>query len=172
MKEVLIAFIVALVLGAAMNGLGMTFFLEKPSTPPQTSSANPAGSDDATGVVTDEADDSSGTSSGQNHVSETDQDKFASEVLQATKPVLVDFYADWCGPCKQMSPVIEKLANQYDGRLQVYKVNIDKNPKLVAKYNIQSIPTFIIYKNGASVENFAGSMPRTELAAAIDKHIN
>lgn len=180
MKEVMIAFIVALFVGACLNGLGMAFFVEKPLTPAQTSSnrATEESTDVPSFFTADDADSStdrsstSNSGSGQISVTETDQDKFSKEVLLASKPVLVDFYADWCGPCKQMSPVIEKLANQYDGRLQVYKVNIDKNPRLVAKYNIQSIPTFIIYKNGASVESFAGSMPRAELSAAIDKHLN
>lgn len=151
-----------------MNGLSLFSASTKSPSPP-TSTTTPE-----TPEEVEEGVPFSGTSGSADRqlVIETNQDKFSTEVLQASKPVLVDFYADWCGPCKQMAPTIEKLANQYDGRIQVFKVNIDNNPRLVAKYNIQSIPTFIIFKNGASAETFAGSMPRAELATAIDKHLN
>lgn len=165
MKEVLIAFVAALIIGAAMNGLSM---FSQPEKQPQTSSTGasekPLLSDEDDGVPVQGLD--------ETLVKEIGQDEFNATVLEASKPVFVDFYADWCGPCKQMAPVVAKLASQYDGRIQVFKVNIDKNPKLVAKYNIMSIPTFMIFKNGASAETFAGSMPRSELAAALDKQLN
>lgn len=148
-----------------MNGLSL---LSPPEKQPQTSSSGSAEKQ----VLADEDDGVPVQANAENLVKEMGQDDFNASVLESTKPVFVDFYADWCGPCKQMAPVVAKLASQYEDRVQVYKVNIDKNPKLVAKYNIQSIPTFMIFKNGASAETFAGSMPRAELAAAIDKHLN
>lgn len=152
-----------------MNGLSM---FSAPAKPAPTTSASPTETPTTPEEIEEGVPVTTTSTADRQLVIETNQDKFGTEVLQASKPVLVDFYADWCGPCKQMAPTIEKLANQYDGRIQVFKVNIDNNPRLVAKYNIQSIPTFIIFKNGASAETFAGSMPRAELATAIDKHLN
>ncbi|SFB66483.1 thioredoxin [Butyrivibrio sp. YAB3001] len=96
------------------------------------------------------------------------KDNFENEVLNSDIPVLVDFYADWCGPCKMMMPVIEKLAEIYDGKVKVGKVNSDEEADLAAKYNIMSIPSFLIIKNGKVVDTEMGVMPIEKLAQKLD----
>ncbi|MCR5404234.1 MAG: thioredoxin [Butyrivibrio sp.] len=96
------------------------------------------------------------------------EENFENEVLKSDIPVLVDFYADWCGPCKMMMPVVEKLAETYDGKVKVGKVNSDENDRLAAKYNIMSIPSFLIIKNGEVVDSATGAMPMDALAKKLD----
>lgn len=96
-------------------------------------------------------------------------DNFEAEVLQASTPVLVDFYADWCNPCKMMGPVVAKIAEEYQGRVKVGKCNIDENMELAGKYRVSSIPAFIIFKDGAPAANFVGSMPAAELKAKVEQ---
>lgn len=96
---------------------------------------------------------------------------FESEVLNSDIPVLVDFYADWCGPCKMMAPIVEQIAQEYDGRLKVGKSNIDENMPLAQKYRVGSIPTFMIFKDGQPVATFLGAMPSDELCDKIDDNI-
>lgn len=93
---------------------------------------------------------------------------FEAEVLGSELPVLVDFYADWCGPCKMMAPVIEKLASEYDGKLKVGKLNVDEAMPVAQKYRVASIPNFIIFKNGEPMANFIGAMSETDLKAKLD----
>lgn len=95
-------------------------------------------------------------------------DNFEAEVLNSDKPVLVDFYADWCGPCKMMMPVVEKMAEKYDGKIKVGKINSDDESALAAKYNIMSIPSFLLFKNGEVVETLTGAMPADVLAGKLD----
>ncbi len=96
------------------------------------------------------------------------EDNFENEVLKSDIPVLVDFYADWCGPCKMMMPVVEKLAETYDGKVKVGKVNSDENNELAAKYGIMSIPSFLIIKKGEVVDSAMGAMPIDALAKKLD----
>ena len=96
------------------------------------------------------------------------EENFENEVLKSDIPVLVDFYADWCGPCKMMMPVVEKLAETYDGKVKVGKVNSDENDQLAAKYNIMSIPSFLIIKNGEVVDSATGAMSMDALARKLD----
>jgi thioredoxin 1 len=96
------------------------------------------------------------------------EENFENEVLKSDIPVLVDFYADWCGPCKMMMPVVEKLAETYDGKVKVGKVNADENGNLAAKYNVMSIPSFLIIKNGEVVDSAMGAMPMDTLAKKLD----
>ncbi|WP_029233297.1 thioredoxin [Butyrivibrio sp. VCB2006] len=96
------------------------------------------------------------------------EENFEKEVINSEVPVLVDFYADWCGPCKMMMPVVEKLAETYDGKVKVGKVNSDENSALAAKYNIMSIPSFLIIKNGEVVDSAMGAMPMDTLAKKLD----
>lgn len=98
------------------------------------------------------------------------QDNFDASVLQAEKPVLVDFWAPWCGPCKVMSPIVEELAGEMDAAI-IGKVNVDENQEIAQRYNILSIPTFIIFKGGQVVEQFSGSMTKDQLREKLEKHV-
>ncbi len=96
---------------------------------------------------------------------------FEAEVLNSDIPVLVDFYADWCGPCKMMMPTVEKMAETYDGKIKVGKVNSDENGDLAARYGIMSIPSFLIFKNGQVVDTMTGAMPAEALAGRLDAQL-
>ena len=92
---------------------------------------------------------------------------FETEVLQSEIPVLVDFYADWCGPCKMMAPVVERLAGEFAGQVKVGKVNVDDEPELAQKYRVVSIPTFLILKDGAIKETCVGAMSAVQLTEKV-----
>lgn len=93
---------------------------------------------------------------------------FEEKVLKANKPVLVDFYADWCGPCKMMLPIVEKLAEEFAGRVDIYKVNTDKDGALAAGFGIISIPTFIIFANGKEIDKMIGAVPEATLRSKLE----
>ncbi|HCJ10669.1 MAG TPA: thioredoxin [Clostridiales bacterium] len=95
-------------------------------------------------------------------------DSFDREVLESDIPVLVDFWAPWCGPCRMIAPVVEELAKDYEGRLSVAKVNVDENPATAQRYQVMGIPTLILFKNGQAVERFVGYMPKEDLERKID----
>jgi thioredoxin 1 len=101
-------------------------------------------------------------------VPEFDDKNFDQEVLQAEGPVLVDFWAPWCGPCRQIAPVIEQLAGENAGTIKIGKLNVDTAPNSAQSYGVSSIPTLMLFKNGEVVERFVGVQPKSRLQEAID----
>jgi len=96
---------------------------------------------------------------------------FEKEVLENEVPVLVDFWAPWCGPCRMVAPVVDEIAEQYDGQIKVVKVNTDENPSVASTYGIRSIPTLMIFKGGQRVDMVVGAVPKTTLANTLEKHL-
>ena len=94
---------------------------------------------------------------------------FEKEVLQSDKPVLVDFFADWCGPCKMMAPVVEQLAEELEGKAKVGKLNIDENMDIAEKYRVMNIPTFLIFKDGQEKERIVGAVSKNELKIKLEQ---
>ncbi|HEX5514549.1 MAG TPA: thioredoxin TrxA [Gammaproteobacteria bacterium] len=102
------------------------------------------------------------------HVSD---DTFDSEVLKSAEPVLVDFWAEWCGPCKMIAPILDEAAREYGDRLKVVKLNIDDNPGTPPKYNIRGIPTLMLFKNGGVEATKVGALSKSQLTAFIDSNL-
>jgi thioredoxin 1 len=97
------------------------------------------------------------------------QSNFATEVLQSPNPILVDFWAEWCGPCKMLSPILDELAGEYNGRVRIGKVNIDEFQDLAAQYGIKSIPTLLLFKQGQVAEQLVGLRSKRDLKASFDR---
>lgn len=95
-----------------------------------------------------------------------------NEVLDTEKPVLVDFWAEWCGPCKMIGPVVKELAADYDGKAVIGKVNVDENPTTAAQFGIRSIPTLLVFKGGEIVDKQIGAVPKAVLAGKLDAQLN
>ncbi len=106
------------------------------------------------------------------NVISTDDQSFDKAVLQSTEPVLVDFWAPWCGPCRMVAPVVEELAGQYAGRLRAVKVNVDDSPEVAGRYGIMSIPSLVFFANGQEVHREVGALPKARLQGAIDQVLN
>ena len=102
-------------------------------------------------------------------ITEVGDNNFDAEVLKSAVPVLVDFWAPWCGPCKTIAPMVEEIAGEYEGKLKVAKLNVDDHPNTAARYNIRGIPNLIILKGGAVKEQIIGAVPKAKLVGAIEK---
>jgi thioredoxin 1 len=101
-------------------------------------------------------------------VTEVNDTNFEAEVLQSSEPVLVDFWAPWCGPCRQIAPLVEQLAGENAGSAKIFKLNVDDAPRAAQNYGVSSIPTLMVFKNGEVVDRFVGVQPKTRLQDAID----
>ena len=98
-------------------------------------------------------------------------DNFTTEVIESEIPVVVDFWAEWCGPCKMIGPILEKLSEDYEGKLKVAKVNVDENGELAQKYSVVSIPMLLLFKNGEVIKQQVGAVPRETIESMFKDHI-
>jgi len=105
------------------------------------------------------------------HIQHVTDDTFEAEVLQAQNPVLVDYWAEWCGPCKAIAPTLEEVAKEYSGKLKVAKVNVDENQEIPRKYGIRGIPTLMLFKNGNIEATKVGALSKSQLTAFLDSNI-
>jgi thioredoxin 1 len=110
------------------------------------------------------------TTGGKNTSATTDQ-SFDSDVLKSKTPVLVDFWAEWCGPCKALGPKLEEIAGEMKDQVKIVKINVDENPSMPAKYGVRGIPTMILFKDGKEVDQIVGNHPKENIAALLKKHV-
>lgn len=105
------------------------------------------------------------------NVAEFNDTNFENEVLQSDQPVLVDFWAPWCGPCRMLAPTVEEVAGEYDGKVKVGKLNTDEARQAAVNYKVQSIPTLMLFKNGEVADTLMGAVPKEHITAMLDKHV-
>jgi thioredoxin 1 len=106
------------------------------------------------------------------HIVHTSDSTFAQDVLKSDKPVLLDFWAEWCGPCKMIAPILDEIASEYQDRVKIAKLNIDENPQTPPKYGIRGIPTLILFKNGTVEAQKVGALSKSQLAAFLDSNLD
>ena len=104
------------------------------------------------------------------HTGPVTDDSFDAEVLKSRTPVLVDFWAEWCGPCRALAPKLEEIATELQGKVRVLKINVDENPTMPARYGVRGIPTMILFKGGEEVEQIVGNLPKDNIMAVLQKH--
>lgn len=104
-------------------------------------------------------------------IAHVNDDQFDAEVLQSSEPVLVDFWAEWCGPCKMIAPILDEVSKDYSGRLQVAKMNVDENREVPGKYGIRGIPTLMLFKGGELAATKVGALSKAQLTAFLDGHL-
>lgn len=146
MREVLITFLFALVIGAVINGSHGPAISQSPNSLQQETPA-----DESTLVPS------------------VTQANFDSEVLQSENPVLVEFWATWCGPCKRMKPVVDEVAKEFEGRIKTVKVDIDAESELATKFNVNGVPTIVLFKDGRAVTVLSGVMAKESLAEQVNR---
>jgi thioredoxin 1 len=151
MKEVIVSFLIALVAGAFINGFAVSGTATAPAA---------AGAVEPTMGAPD---------SPMPSLMEVTDATFDSEVLQSSTPVLVDFYTPTCAPCREMAPIIEQVAEDFDGRVKVVRMDIDSNPRVAMQYSVNTLPTFMIFKEGKRGEAFTGKVPKGILAQSLTK---
>lgn len=105
------------------------------------------------------------------HIVKVTDDSFEQDVLKSDTPVLVDYWAEWCGPCKMIAPVLDEIADEYGGRLKIAKLNIDENPNTPPKYGIRGIPTLMLFKSGEVEATKVGSLSKTQLTEFLGQHV-
>ena len=106
------------------------------------------------------------------HIVHTTDATFAQDILKSDKPVLLDFWAEWCGPCKAIAPILDEIASEYQDRIKVAKINIDENPQTPPKFGIRGIPTLILFKNGTVEAQKVGAVSKSQLAAFLDTNLD
>lgn len=146
MKDLLVSFLIALVAGSVLNG-----YTQSGSLDPSTLEGGELSTEALASMV------------------DTSDGKFSQDVLESSKPVLVDFWARWCAPCKVMHPVLQSLADEYADKLRVVRLDVDANPVTTEKYSVSEIPTFIIFKGGKKTARFTGVTAKERLAEAIKR---
>jgi thioredoxin 1 len=163
MKEAIVVFVIALVIGAGINQwqAATSATAEQPQSQTQPQTQTQAQTPGAGGGTSGEA------LAATNSVPETSDATFQTDVLNSREPVFVDFNATWCGPCKLMAPIVAELAGEYQGKAKFYSMDVDKSPSTAAKYNVNAIPTFIIFKGGKRGESFTGVVPKSDLTGAL-----
>ena len=187
MKELLVSFLACLVIGAIINGINATPPVPSELSQPATEQSqttdgavggvSSAGSgSSASGSTSTGAAGSAGSagSKGSNialKAPETGDASFDSDVLKSSVPVLVDFNASWCAPCQMMAPIVDKLASDYHGKVKVFKVDTDNNPQLSEKYQVNALPTFMVFRDGHAVSQYTGAMPKELLVGVIDRQL-
>ncbi len=105
------------------------------------------------------------------NVTQVSDASFDGDILKSTVPVLVDFWAPWCGPCRSVAPIVEELATEYVGRIKVAKINVDESTEVAMRYQITSIPTFLLFKDGQVADRALGALPRSEFVKLIDRNL-
>ncbi len=153
MKEAFIVFIIALIIGAIFNGNQEAS--NAPSTPQQSASGQPTDTEEALSKMTS-----------------VDESNFESEVIDSQTPVLVDFYSDTCGPCKKMEPILAEVATEHQGTLKVARIDVLRAPHLAQKYQISSIPVFMVFKEGKCEYSTTGAMPKNQVLAMVKPYIS